>query len=91
MNADLLVAHNPTRGLDIPSMDFVYQKLLQRKAKKQATLLISEDLDELMLLSDRIAVIYRGEILGILPREQFDKYAIGRLMSGIRSTEPATP
>ncbi len=91
MNADLLVAHNPTRGLDIPSMDFVYQKLLQRKAQKQATLLISEDLDELMLLSDRIAVIYRGEILGILPRKDFDKYAIGRLMSGIRSTEPATP
>lgn len=91
MNADLLIAHNPTRGLDIPSMDFVYQKLLQRKAQKQATLLISEDLDELMLLSDRIAVIYRGEILGILPREQFDKYAIGRLMSGIRLTEPATP
>ncbi len=80
----LLVAHNPTRGLDIPSMDFVYTKLLQGKKAGMATLLISEDLDELLLLCDRIAVIYRGEILGILPRNQFEKYEIGRLMSGIK-------
>ena len=52
------------------------------------TLLISEDLDELIRLADRIAVVYRGQILGILNREAFDKYAIGRLMSGI--TEPQT-
>ncbi len=89
MKSALLVAHNPTRGLDIPSMDFVYQKMLQRKQQSQSTLLISEDLDELMLLCDRIAVIYRGEILGILDRSQFDKYAIGRLMSGIRTAEQA--
>jgi len=80
----LLVAHNPTRGLDIPSMDFVYHKLLQGKKAGMATLLISEDLDELLLLCDRIAVIYRGEILGVLPRNQFEKYEIGRLMSGIK-------
>ncbi len=89
MKSALLVAHNPTRGLDIPSMDFVYQKMLQRKQQNQSTLLISEDLDELMLLCDRIAVLYRGEILGILHRSQFDKYSIGRLMSGIRTIEQA--
>jgi len=44
-------------------------------------------LDELLLISDRIAVLYRGEILGVLNRAEFDKYAIGRLMSGIRQEE----
>lgn len=82
--AKLLVAHNPTRGLDIPSMDFVYTKLINGRKEGLATLLISEDLDELLLLCDRIAVIYRGEILDILPREKFEKYSIGRLMSGIK-------
>lgn len=82
--AKLLVAHNPTRGLDIPSMDFVYSKLLNGKSEGLATLLISEDLDELLLMCDRIAVIYRGEILDILPRSRFEKYTIGRLMSGIK-------
>ena len=48
-----------------------------------ATLLLSDDLDELVLLCDRIAVIYRGEIVGVLEREAFDKYEIGRLMSGV--------
>lgn len=85
--AKLLIAHNPTRGLDIPSMDFVYSKLLEGKQRSMATLLISEDLDELLLMCDRIAALYRGEILGVLPRDRFDKYEIGRLMSGIRSDQ----
>lgn len=83
-DADLIIAHNPTRGLDIPSMDFVYSRMLEHKGRKQSILLISEDLDELLLICDRIAVIYRGEILGILDRPQFEKYEIGRLMSGVR-------
>lgn len=86
-DSKVLVAHNPTRGLDIPSMEFVYRKILERKKQGKATLLISEDLDELLLISDRIAVLYRGEILGVLNRAEFDKYAIGRLMSGIRREE----
>lgn len=82
--AKLLIAHNPTQGLDIPSIEFVYSKLLERKAQGGATVLISENLDELLLLCDRIATIYRGEIIGILDRSAFDKYQIGRLMSGVR-------
>jgi simple sugar transport system ATP-binding protein len=82
----LLLAHNPTRGLDIPSMDYVYTKLLERKQQGMATLLISEDLDELLLMSDRIAVIYRGAIVGVLQRGAFDKYEIGRMMSGVRTS-----
>jgi simple sugar transport system ATP-binding protein len=83
----LMVMHNPTRGLDIPSMDFVYTNLLERKNQGMATLLLSENLDELLLLCDRIAVIYRGEIVGLLNRDQFEKYEIGRLMSGVRTRE----
>ncbi len=78
----LMIAHNPTRGLDIPSMDFVYQKLLEHASTGATTLLLSEDLDELLLICDRIAVMYRGKVVGILPREKFEKYEIGRLMSG---------
>lgn len=90
MDSQMMVAHNPTRGLDIPSMDFVYQKMLARRDAKKATLLISEDLDELIRISDRIAVLFRGQILGVLVRGEFDKYAIGRLMSGITSeNQPA--
>jgi general nucleoside transport system ATP-binding protein len=81
----LLVAHNPTRGLDIPSMDFVYSRLLERKRQGLATLLVSENLDELLLLCTRIAVLYRGEIVGVLPRDKFEKYEIGRMMSGVRT------
>lgn len=78
----LMVAHNPTRGLDIPSMDFVYKKMLEHAATSASTLLLSEDLDELLLISDRIAVMYRGKIVGFLSKEKFEKYEIGRLMSG---------
>lgn len=78
----LLVAHNPTQGLDIPSMEFTYRRLLAGSRQGLAILLLSEDLDELFLLCRRIAVLYRGQIAGILEREAFDKYRIGRLMSG---------
>ncbi|GAB4528016.1 MAG: ABC transporter ATP-binding protein [Anaerolineae bacterium] len=85
--ARLLIAHNPTRGLDIRSMEFVYARLLKRKEQGMATLLLSEDLDELLLLCDRIATIYRGRIMGVLERSKFDKYEIGRMMSGVESHE----
>jgi simple sugar transport system ATP-binding protein len=85
--AKLLIAHNPTRGLDIGSMEFVYTKLLEQKEQGMAILLLSEDLDELLLLSDRIATIYQGQIVGILERNEFDKYEIGRMMSGVETHE----
>ncbi|MFQ5342026.1 MAG: ABC transporter ATP-binding protein [Anaerolineae bacterium] len=83
----LLVAHNPTRGLDIGSMEFVYSQLLERKKQGMATLLLAEDLDELFLLCDRIAALYRGEIVGVLERNEFDKYDLGRMMSGVETRE----
>ena len=83
----LLVAHNPTRGLDIPSMDFFYNILLEKKQQGMGILLISENLDELLLLCDRIAVLYRGEVMGVLGRDRYEKYEIGRMMSGVRTDQ----
>ncbi|MEK6221596.1 MAG: ABC transporter ATP-binding protein [Chloroflexota bacterium] len=83
----LLIAHNPTRGLDISSMESIYSKILERKEKGMATLLVSENMDELFLLSNRIIVISNGEIMGELPREKFDKYAVGLMMSGVKQDE----
>lgn len=85
--SSFLIAHNPTRGLDIRSMDFVYKKLFERKKAGGATLLISEDLDELFRTCDRIATIYQGELVGLLERGEFDKYEIGRMMSGVKANE----
>jgi len=83
----LLIAHNPTRGLDIPSMEFIYGELLKRKSQGMATLLISENMDELFLLSNRIVVICNGEVMGVLEPDRFDKYLLGRMMSGVRQGE----
>lgn len=79
----VLIAHNPTRGLDIPSTEFVYHKVLEQRNRGTAVLLVSEDLDELLLLCDRIGVLYRGRIVGIVERAQFDKYLIGQMMAGM--------
>ena len=84
----ILIAHNPTRGLDIPSTEFVYHKVMEQRNNGTAVLLVSEDLDELLLLSDRIGVLYRGEMVGILEREQFDKYRIGQMMAGTYKKQP---
>lgn len=79
----LLVAHNPTRGLDIPSTEFVYEKLLALRAAGGAVVLLADDLDELLLLSDRIGVLFRGRVVGVRERDRADRYELGRMMSGV--------
>ncbi len=81
----VLIAHNPTRGLDIPSTEFVYHKLLEQRDAGTAVLFVSEDLDELLLLCDRIGVLNQGRMMGILERSQFDKYLIGQMMAGMEA------
>jgi simple sugar transport system ATP-binding protein len=61
--------------------------MFDTKSKNVATILISEDLDELLLMSDRLGVMYRGELVGILTRDKFEKYLIGRMMSGVRTND----
>src|SRR5690606_16281775 len=67
---DLLIAMQPTRGLDVGAIEFIHQKLIEQRDKGKAVLLYSLELDEIMNLSDRIAVMYEGRIVGILdPRK----------------------
>lgn len=79
----VLIAHNPTRGLDIATTEKVLNEVLNLKNAGSGILYVSEDLDELMLISDRIAVMYKGRLVGYLPRDKFDKYEIGKLMTGM--------
>ncbi len=76
----LLVAVQPTRGLDVGAIEGVQRLLLQQREAGAAILLISEELDELFALSDRVAVIYEGEIVGELPHE--DRELVGLMMTG---------
>ncbi len=78
----VLVAVNPTRGLDVATTAFVHSRLLELRRAGRGVLLISEDLDELMALCDRILVIYRGRLVGEVHRGAYDIYRIGALMAG---------
>lgn len=78
----VIIAPQPTRGLDISATDYVRQQLLEQRQRGAAILLISEDLDEILALSDRIAVIYEGEIVGTLPAAEATPERLGLLMSG---------
>ncbi len=77
----VLIANQPTRGLDVGAAEYVRQKLLNTRGNGAALLVVSADLEELLQLSDRIAVIYGGELMGILERGA-DPYQIGELMMG---------
>ncbi len=79
----LVVAAQPTRGLDVGSIEFVYEKLLAERANKKAILLISSELDEVMELADRIAVIYKGEIVGVVD-STVSREKLGLMMAGIK-------
>ncbi len=81
-NPLLLIASQPTRGLDVAGIEYVRKRLLSFADEGKAVLLISEDLEEIIQLSDRIAVIYEGEIKGVFDRDEVDLEKIGILMSG---------
>ena len=80
----LLLCNQPTRGVDVGVIEFIHGELLRKRAAGCAIILVSEELDDLLALSDRIAVMFRGEILGVFPRGRADIVTIGRLMAGHR-------
>jgi simple sugar transport system ATP-binding protein len=83
----VVVAAQPTRGLDIGATEYVHQVLLDQRTEGTAILLISEDLDEILTLSDRIIVIYEGEIMGEVISEQATPEELGLMMAGVRSQD----
>jgi ABC-type uncharacterized transport system ATPase subunit len=80
----VLIAAQPTRGLDIGATEYVRDRLIAQRQEGTATLLISEDLDEILALSDRVAVIFHGEIMGIVEGAQATPEKLGLLMAGER-------
>lgn len=80
---EFLVASQPTRGLDVGSIEYIHKRIVQKRDEGCAVLLVSPELDEIMELSDRIAVMFRGEIIAVVPNRGVSKEQIGLLMAGV--------
>ncbi|HEY8395625.1 MAG TPA: ABC transporter ATP-binding protein [Bacilli bacterium] len=83
-NPQVLIASQPTRGVDIGAIEFIHKSILEFAEKKKAILLVSSDLSEVMNLSDRILVMYKGEIIGEVDAKGAKREDIGLLMAGIK-------
>jgi ABC-type uncharacterized transport system ATPase subunit len=78
----LLIASLPTQGLDVGATEFVRNKLMEAKTERAGILLISEDLDEILSLSDWVAPIYEGRLMGMIPGEEAERESVGAMMAG---------
>ena len=83
----LLILHNPTRGLDLHSTQFVYEQVHAAMDAGCAVLVLSEDLDEIVTLSDRVFALYAGRFTGEWPRGNVDPYVVGRAMTGLENSD----
>ena len=88
----LLIANQPTRGLDVGSIEFIHRRIVEQRDDGSAVLLVSAELDEILALADRIAVIYHGEIVATLPAATATREQLGLLMagSGVKDEAEAT-
>lgn len=84
-NPDLLIAVQPTRGMDVGAIEFIHKKLIELRDQGKAVLLVSLELEEIMSLSDRIAVMYSGTIMDIIDAKNATREEIGLLMTGIKT------
>ncbi len=87
----LLIAAQPTRGLDVGSIEYIHRRLVQKRDEGCAVLLVSVELDEIMALSDRIAVMYEGKIVGVVDADQVTREELGLLMAGSQLDAVAEP
>lgn len=83
----LLIASQPTRGLDVGSIEYIHSRIIEKRDEGTAVLLVSPELDEIIALSDRIAVMYKGQIVEIFPSAGASKEYIGLLMAGVKPSE----
>jgi len=81
----LLVVSQPTRGLDVGAIEYIHRRIVEERDKGCAVLLVSFELDEVLNLCDRIAVISAGKILGVLPAAEADERRIGAMMGGVHA------
>lgn len=87
---DLLIAAQPTRGLDVGAIEFIHKRLVDQRDKGKAVLLVSLELDEILNLSDRIAVVFEGEIIGIVDPKKTTEQELGLMMAGANKEEVET-
>jgi general nucleoside transport system ATP-binding protein len=81
-NPKVLIASQPTRGLDVGSIEFIHKQIVEQRDAGLAVLLVSSELDEVLSLSDRVAVMYRGKIVGVLEGQAAERERIGLMMAG---------
>ena len=86
-NPDLLIAVQPTRGLDVGSIEYIHKRLVEQRDNGKAVLLVSLELDEVLNVSDRIAIVNNGELIGIVNANDTDENEIGLMMAGIKRGE----
>jgi simple sugar transport system ATP-binding protein len=87
----LLIASQPTRGLDVGSIEYIHHRIVEKRDAGCGVLLVSSELDEIMELSDRIGVMYRGKIVAVLSAEEATKEYVGLLMAGVSPEKAAAP
>lgn len=87
----LLIASQPTRGLDVGSIEYIHSRIVEKRDEGTAVLLVSNELDEILSLSDRIAVMYKGKIIQTLKAEDATKEGLGLLMAGIDHHDESDP
>ena len=80
---ELLVAAQPTRGIDIGAIEFIHRRIVEQRDRGAAVLLVSAELDEILSLADRIAVLYDGKLMGVLKASLANRESVGLLMAGI--------
>ena len=85
----LLIASQPTRGLDVGSIEYIHSQIVAKRDQGAGILLVSSELDEIMDLADRIAVMYQGRIMAVVPAERVTREQLGLLMAGVPADEVA--
>ncbi len=85
---DYLIINQPTRGLDVGSIEFIHNRIIQARDKGAAVLLVSAELDEILSLSDRIGVMYRGQIVAEMDVKKTDRETLGFYMAGLSKKQP---
>ncbi|HND48806.1 MAG TPA: ATP-binding cassette domain-containing protein, partial [Anaerolineales bacterium] len=84
---ELLIASQPTRGLDVGSIEYIHSQIIKKRDEGSGVLLVSSELDEILALSDRIAVMYKGQIMAIVDASKATKEQLGLLMAGVHPSE----
>ena len=87
----LIIASQPTRGLDVGSIEYIHSQIIKKRDEGTGVLLVSSELDEILALSDRIAVMYKGMIMDILDANKVNKEYLGLLMAGVHPQEKPVP